>query len=215
VGGAFFVTAPKSQWRSAAICEGERSSSTPLLLQCLPYCQVQRLNFAHNQNIHFTSDNCDKRHSKVDCLLGGLLNPKRDGYHVGHLAVLVAWVWSLYPQPFGVATKPKKKRRSTEVNRHLPVSSKSLIGCSRLAFMTANNDPLGVEICLSVSRGRIRKKAFWFPPVRQTGFLHPAAVVTVNAILRACPGVFAAFSTATAQKIVWSCKQATEAQNGR
>jgi hypothetical protein len=53
---------------------------------------------------------------------------------------------------------PKKKRRSTEVNRHLPVNSKSLIGCSRLAFMTANNDPLGVEFCLSVSRGRTREE---------------------------------------------------------
>jgi hypothetical protein len=33
-----------------------------------------------------------------------------------------------------------------------------LIGCSRLAFMTANNDPLGVEFCLSVSRGRTREE---------------------------------------------------------
>jgi hypothetical protein len=67
---------------------------------------------------------------------------------------------------------PKKKRRSTEVNRHLPVNSKSLIGCSRLAFMTANNDPLGVELCSSVSRGRTRKEGplvsastpNWLPP---------------------------------------------------
>jgi hypothetical protein len=57
-----------------------------------------------------------------------------------------------------VSVLPKKKRRSTEVNRHLPVNSKSLIGCSQLAFMTANNDPLGVEFCLSVSRGRTRKE---------------------------------------------------------
>jgi hypothetical protein len=51
------------------------------------------------------------------------------------------------------------------------------------------------SICLSVSRGRIRRKAFWFPPVRQTGFLHSAAALSVGLNLRSCPRVIADLST--------------------
>jgi hypothetical protein len=48
-------------WRFVRVSEAPRP-----VYWCLPHCQALRLNFAHVQNIHFTDDNCDKRHSKVD-----------------------------------------------------------------------------------------------------------------------------------------------------
>jgi hypothetical protein len=38
-------------------------------------------------------------------------------------------------------------------------------------------------------------EAFWFPPVRQTGFLHPAALMNVDPIFPKCPRVMAVLST--------------------
>ena len=61
--------------------------------------------------------------------------------------------------------------------------------------MTANNDPLGVEFCLSVSRGRIQREGLLGSASRQTGFLHQAAVVSVGTITQRCPHVISALST--------------------
>jgi hypothetical protein len=56
------------------------------------------------------------------------------------------------------ATNPKKKRPLAEANRHLPVDLKRFdLDRSRLAIMNANNDPLGVRTCLSVS-GQMRRE---------------------------------------------------------
>ena len=58
--------------------------------------------------------------------------------------------------------------------------------------MTANNDPLASNSAYLFPEAEFGRKAFWFPPVRQTGFLHPAALVKVDVILRGCPRVVAA-----------------------
>jgi hypothetical protein len=65
---------------------------------------------------------------------------------------------------------PKKKRRSTEVNRHLPVNSKSLIGCSRLAFMTANNDPWRRTLLIRFQRQNSKGRPLGFRQYAKLAF---------------------------------------------
>jgi hypothetical protein len=61
--------------------------------------------------------------------------------------------------------------------------------------MTANNDPLGVEFCLSVPEAELRGEAFLGPTSRQTGFLHQAAVVSLGTTTEGCPRVISGLST--------------------
>jgi hypothetical protein len=80
--------------------------------------------------------------------------------------------------------------------------------------MTANNDPLSVEFRLSVSGGRIPREGLLVSPVRQTGFLHPAAIAIVGKIIDKCPRAKFALSTLSTDsrvstKVVRRGKKAT------
>jgi hypothetical protein len=47
--------------------------------------------------------------------------------------------------------------------------------------------PLASNSAYPFPEAGFRGKAFWVPPVRQTGFLHQAAVLSVGTITRGCP----------------------------
>jgi hypothetical protein len=53
------------------MCGGERSSSKPCVLQCLPYCPVLQLSFAQTQD----SASCSKCKLKRGLLVGKLFEP--------------------------------------------------------------------------------------------------------------------------------------------
>jgi hypothetical protein len=78
--------------------------------------------------------------------------------------------------------------------------------------MTANNDPLGVEFCLSVSRGRIRRKAL-LVSASTPNWLSPK-----SRYLKSRPyssGLSTRDSGAVQRhphKVIWRGKRATEAQ---
>ena len=54
--------------------------------------------------------------------------------------------------------------------------------------------PLASNSAYPFPEAEFGRKAFWYPPVRQTGFLRPAALGIVDAILVECPRVIAALS---------------------
>jgi hypothetical protein len=55
--------------------------------------------------------------------------------------------------------------------------------------------PLASNSAYPFPEAEFRREAFWFPPVRQTGFLQRAAVMSVGTITRGCPRVKFALST--------------------
>jgi len=55
--------------------------------------------------------------------------------------------------------------------------------------------PLASNSAYPFPEAELGGKAFWVPPVRHTGFLHPAAVVSVGIITQGCPRVISALST--------------------
>jgi hypothetical protein len=55
--------------------------------------------------------------------------------------------------------------------------------------------PLASSSAYPFPEAELGGKAFWVPPVRQTGFLHQAAAVSVGTITQGCPRVISALST--------------------
>ena len=55
--------------------------------------------------------------------------------------------------------------------------------------------PLASNAAYPFPEAEFGGKTFWVPPVRLTGFLHPAAVMSVGTIADECPRGNYAFST--------------------
>jgi hypothetical protein len=74
--------------------------------------------------------------------------------------------------------------------------------------------PLASNSACPFPEAEFRGKAFWAPPVRQTGFLHPAAMVSLDTTSRGCPRAKFALSTLSTDsrvstKVVRRGKKAT------
>jgi hypothetical protein len=75
--------------------------------------------------------------------------------------------------------------------------------------------PLALNSAYPFPEAELRGKAFWVPPVRQTGFLHQAAVLSVGAFTQKSPRVISALSTlstvmvASTEKVAWRGTDAT------
>jgi hypothetical protein len=66
--------------------------------------------------------------------------------------------------------------------------------------------PLASNSAYPFPEAELGGKVFWVPPVRQTGFLHQAAVARVGTFTQECPRVISALSTLSTvmtQKVVW------------
>jgi hypothetical protein len=74
--------------------------------------------------------------------------------------------------------------------------------------------PLAPNSAYPFPEAEFERKAFCFPPVRQTGFLHPAASATVSTVALGVHACSALYTLSTSEgrinaKVFWRCNRAT------